>query len=101
MTVTGSWFDIDYLAFAKGKDASIEDVPTGIVGKAMLNVVSTSKFDVFDLSGKKIASFTARNMTEAAKLWRDGSVKGAEKARGVCLIRNSANGMISKVRVIR
>ena len=101
MTVTGSWFDIDYLAFAKGKDASIEDVPTGIVGKAKLNVASTSKFDVFDLNGKKIASFTARNMAEAAKLWRDGSVKGSEKARGVCLIRNSANGLVSKVRVTR
>jgi hypothetical protein len=37
-------------------------------------------------------------MAEASKLWRDGSIKGAEKASGICLIRNRANGMIAKVR---
>ena len=63
-----------------------------------LNVAKVAHFDVFDLSGKKIASFTARNMAEAAKMWQNGSVKGSEKAQGISLIRNRAIGMISKVR---
>jgi hypothetical protein len=37
-------------------------------------------------------------MAEASKLWRDGSVKGAEKARGVNLIRNRSNGAVARVR---
>ena len=61
----------------------------------------TADFDVFDLSGKKVASFKAHNLAEASKLWRDGSVKGCEKVRGLSLIRNRANGAVAKVRAIR
>ena len=99
-TVTGDWMDIDYINFVKGKDAE-DTEPMTISSKVKLATEATSSFDVFDLSGKKIAHFTARNMDEASRLWRDGSVKGSEKARGVSLIRNSENGMISKVRVTR
>ena len=101
MTITSSWFDIDYLAFAKGKDASIEDLVDALPQNVKLEVNALVTFNVFDLNGKKIASFKARNMAEAAKLWRDGSVKGSEKASGMNLIRNTANGMISKVRIAR
>ena len=99
-TVTGDWMDIDYINFVKGKDAE-DTEPMAIAGKVKLATATTTNFDVFDLSGKKIARFTARNMEEASRLWRDGSVKGSEKARGVSLIRNCENGMISKVRVTR
>ncbi len=74
---------------------------TGIHQDAKLNVSSVSTYDVFDLSGKKIASFKARNMIEASKMWRDGSVKGSEKAHGVNLIRNRTTGMVSKVRTAK
>ena len=99
LTVTGDWFDIDYLAFAKGKNVEDPGELTFVAnGKAKLNVPTVAQFDVFDLSGKKLASFKALNMAEASKLWRDGSVKGAEKARGVSLIRNRSNGAVARVR---
>ena len=82
---------------------SIGDVKsTAIKGQGVkLDVASAAKFDVFDLSGKKIATFSARTMAEAKKLWQKGAVKGAEKANGVSLIRNRSNGMVAKVRVTR
>ena len=95
--VTGDWFDIDYISFAPGKDAD----PTAVHPGLKLATSTTANYDVFDLSGKKIASFTARSMAEASRLWRDGSVKGSEKARGVSLIRNRTNGAVAKVRVAR
>ena len=94
--VTGDWFDIDYLNFVAGKDAPEE---TTALGKVKFASTTTAHFDVFDLSGKKIASFTARNMTEAKSLWQKGAVQGSEKAHGICLIRNRTNGKIAKVRV--
>ena len=54
---------------------------------------------MFDLTGKKVASFTARNMLEAKKLWRENSQ--AKIVQGICLIRNRSNGMIAKVRTTR
>ena len=95
--VTGDWFDIDYISFAPGKDAD----PTAVHPGLKLATSTTANYDVFDLSGKKIANFTARSMAEASRLWRDGSVKGSEKARGVSLIRNRTNGAVAKVRVAR
>ena len=80
---------------------SIGEVTTGINQGVKLNASKVSQYDVFDLSGKKIASFTARNMAEASKMWRDGSVKGSEKARGVSLIRNRTTGMVSKIRTAK
>lgn len=102
-TVTGDWMDIDYINFVAGKDADDTDpIGTDAIGQgAKFNVAASASFDVFNLKGAKIASFTARNMAEASKLWRDGSIKGAEKASGICLIRNRANGMIAKVRAAR
>jgi hypothetical protein len=103
LTVVGSWFDIDYFNIEKGKDAadSNPDGTMAISSKVKLNTTMVSKYDVFSLDGKKVASFVAHNMDEASKLWKSGSVKGAEKATGVCLIRNRSNGMITKVRAAR
>ena len=102
-TVTGDWMDIDYINFVAGKDAADSDPlkgTTAIKGVKFANA-STASFDVFDLSGKKIARFSARNMAEAKKLWQSGAIKGAEKANGVSLIRNCSNGMVAKVRVTK
>jgi hypothetical protein len=99
-TVTGDWMDVDYINFVAGKDAE-DTEPMFINNKVKLATEATSSFDVFDLSGKKIAHFTARNMDEASRLWQSGSIKGSEKVHGLSLIRNCKNGMVSKVRVIR
>jgi hypothetical protein len=34
-------------------------------------------------------------------MWRDGSVKGSEKARGVNLLRNRSSGMVTKIRAAK
>ena len=93
-TVTGDWMDIDYIQFASGKDADV----TKILGNVKL-ASRVSNFDVFDLSGKKLASFTANGMVEATKLWREMALM--QKVQGVSLIRNRANGMVMKVRSTR
>ncbi len=99
MTVTGDWFDIDYINFVEGKDAP--ETTTGLAGNVKLNAAKVATFDVFDLTGKKVASFTARNMAEASKLWQSGSIQGSEKAQGISLIRNRANGAMAKVRTTK
>ena len=105
MTVAKQYFDVDYFIFAKGKDAEEPDLgddgSVAIRGQVKLNAVSTSIFDVFDLCGKKIASFKASGMAEAAKLWREGSVKGSGVANGISLIRDRSNGMTTRVKSVR
>ena len=100
-TVTGDWFDIDYLNFVKGKDAKDPDsVGTDKVNRfARMDLASEATFDVFDLTGKKVASFTARSMLEAKKLWRENAE--SKKVQGFSLIRNRANGAVARVRSIR
>ena len=98
-TVTGDWMDIDYIQFATGKDAKDPDDQSGIRPAFRMNVNSAATFDVFDLTGKKVSSFTARNMAEAKKLWLEGAQ--ARKTQGMCMIRNRTTGAIAKVRTTR
>ena len=100
-TVTGNWMDIDYIQFASGKDAKDPDEggDVGIRSSVRMNANSATTFDVFDLSGKKVASFTARGMAEATKLWRESAQ--SQKVQGFSLIRNRSNGMVAKIRNTR
>ena len=98
--ITGDWFDIDYMTFAAGKDAKDPDEETiAIKGFRVLGADAVANFDVFDLSGKKVSSFTARNIHEAKKLWRDNPQ--SRNVQGVCIIRNRHNGATAKVRTTR
>jgi hypothetical protein len=101
MAVTSSWFDVDFFAFVKGKDATPGDIVEALPKTIKLGSSSPATYDVFNLKGKKIASFTAHSISEAKVLWNSGTVKGYEKASGMCLIRNRSNGITAKVRVIR
>ena len=103
-TVTGDWFDIDYMNFAKGKDAKDPEESSGdstiAIHKGIrMDVASVATFDVFDLTGKKVASFTARSMLEAKKLWRENAQ--AKNVQGFSLIRNRSNGAVARVRSVR
>jgi len=99
-TVTGDWMDIDYIQFVAGKDAKDPDDETIALHKGFrLETTSLKSFDVFDLTGKKVASFTAHNMAEAKSLWRESAQ--AKNVQGMNLIRNRANGMVAKVRMTR
>ena len=103
-TVTGDWFDIDYMNFVKGKDAKDPEESSGdstiAIHKGIrMDVASAATFDVFDLTGKKVASFTARSMLEAKKLWRENAQ--AKSVQGFSLIRNRSNGAVARVRSVR
>ena len=93
--------DIDYIQFAAGKDAKDPDEGSEVAirQKIRMNAIAAATYDVFDLTGKKMASFTARNMNEAKSLLRDGT--HAKSVQGVCLIRNRSTGMMAKVRTTR
>ena len=64
MTVTGSWFDIDYLNFAKGKDAKDpDDSPISIADVRMHMPTEAENYRVFDVNGMYVGQFEA--MTKA------------------------------------
>ena len=63
------------------------------------NGANAAHFEVFDLKGNRIASFSAKNMAEAVQLWKNGNVKGDVRVSGINIIRNRANGMVTKVRI--
>ena len=82
------------------KDGKNGEAPEALFGNHMsLNYATSASFDVFDLKGNRIATFSAKNMAEAVQLWKSGNVKGDVRATGINLIRNRANGMVTKVRV--
>ena len=91
------------LNFVAGKDAEdSEPMGTRVVSADVkLGVPTVTKFDVFSLNGQKIASFVAHSLAEASKIWQSGSVKGALKTEGVCLIRSRSTGTVAKVRALR
>ena len=100
LTVTGDWFDIDYIQFAEGKDAKDpDDSLVALRPMARMNATSAGVFDVFNLNGKKVASFTARSMDDAKNIWRENAL--SKKVQGICLIRDRSNGIIAKVRTTR
>jgi len=67
MTVTASWFDVDYFTFVKGKDATDPDEPPSFVKPAFVShaTETESNFAVVDLQGRVIFSMQAKNMNEA------------------------------------
>ena len=76
-----------------------DDKTIGIKGFRVLGADAVANFDVFDLTGKKVSSFTARNIHEAKKLWRENPQ--SRNVQGVCIIRNRYNGAVAKVRTTR
>ena len=99
-TVTGDWMDIDYIQFAKGKDAKDPDEggEVGIRQMVRMNAIAAATYDVFDLTGKKVSSFTAHSMDEAKNMLHGGAQANVQ---GVCIIRNRGTGMMAKVRMTR
>ena len=77
-----------------------KNAPAAISGNHLnFNGATVGNFEVYDLKGNKIASFSAKNMAEAVHLWKNGNVKGDVRASGINIIRNRTNGMVTKVRV--
>jgi len=88
------------MQFAAGKNATDPGEGTiSLQNGLQLGANSVATFDVFDLNGKKITSFTARHIHEAKKLWRDNAM--SKSVQGVCIIRNRHNGAVARVRTTR
>ena len=89
MTVTGSWFDIDYFTFVKGKDATDPEAyktqePESFTALKLVNNAETTFF-LFDLQGKQVARFNAHGMDSAIHMVQEGM---RNLRQGVYLLRH-------------
>ena len=69
MTVTGSWFDIDYFNFAKGKDAADPDDKTiGLRGVDFRMPTEAENYSVFDVNGVLVGKFQATTKADVQRM---------------------------------
>lgn len=97
MTVTGSWFDIDYFTFVKGKDATDPEAyktqnPESFTALKMASNTETTFF-LFDLQGKQVARFNARGMDSAIRMVQEGM---GNLRQGVYLLRHKGPAVIQQ-----
>lgn len=99
LAITGSYVNIDWFMLqAYDAEGSVVKEVMAIAGKDLhLDAPTSATYDVFDLRGKKLATFTAKNMSEAIQLWKNGSIRGNKKSTEINLIRSRANGRVAKV----
>ena len=77
-TVTGDWMDIDYINFAKGKDAD-DNFPIGTVSlgnRAALKAMQYTTYRVFDLNGTMLGKVDLSNASVSDALKAAGFNKG-------------------------
>ena len=118
MTVTGSWFDVDYFTFVKGKDATdpepivTEDPGTDepgdnpgtgdttmVIGqKVQYDPNARQDYFVFDMHGVNMGILSAYGFESAAQILQTSN---DVKSSGVYMLRNRATGAMQKVRVVR
>lgn len=101
LTVTGAWFDIDYLNFEAGENAKdpyeIEKTdPAAIAGKVQMGVNVRADYDVFDMQGAFMGRLTAYGMEQAVQTVKSSNFL---KAKGVYYVRAKATGMVQTVTV--
>lgn len=92
MTVTGSWFDVDYFTFVKGKDATDPEAyktqnPESITALKLINNTETT-FYLFDMQGKQVTRFNARGIDSAIRMVQEGM---GNLRQGVYLLRNKGS----------
>ena len=97
MTVTGSWFDIDYFTFVKGKDATDPEAyktqePESFTALKLVNNAETTFF-LFDLQGKQVARFNAHGMDSAIRIVQEGM---GNLRQGVYLLRHKGPAAIQQ-----
>ena len=90
MTVTGSWFDIDYLYFAKGKDVASIDEGQGTQPIRVLDLqvnAAPATYGVFDLTGACVGRLKALGAGDALRKAREMVGKD-----GVYLVKSLKGG---------
>ena len=97
MTVTGSWFDIDYFNFAKGKDAKDPDDETNALrGSAFRMMTGVEHYSVFDLNGVLVGKFEAVGAADVARLTKNVARRG-----GVYLVKSLRGGKTYRISVTK
>jgi len=106
--VTGSWFDVDYFTFVKGKDATdpepitkdqpVDPSTTSIVQNLEYDPNSRQDYFVFDVHGVNMGILSAYGFNEAAQILKNTS---DIKASGVYFLRNRRTGKMRSVRVTK
>ena len=97
MTVTGSWFDIDYFSFVKGKDAKEPgDTSTAIVGTRLHMANAVETFGVYDVNGMLVGKFEAMGAADVARLTKNVARRG-----GVYLVKSLRGGKTYRISVTK
>ena len=96
-TVVGSWLDIDYFTFVKGKDATDpEPIGTeGIAAAVRYDVQAEQLYRVYGLNGSFVGTVFAASASEA-----QSKVRSMVSEKGVYLIR-AKNGMVRRFMVTK
>ena len=84
MTVTGSWFDIDYFNFAKGKDAADPDDKTiGLHGADLRMPTEAENYSVFDVNGVLVGKFEATTKADVLRM-----TKSTVRQNGIYFVKS-------------
>ncbi|MBO4828654.1 MAG: carbohydrate-binding protein [Fibrobacter sp.] len=84
MTVTGSWFDIDYFNFAKGKNAADPDESTiGLRGADFRMPTEAENYSVFDVNGVLVGKFEAVTKADVQRM-----TKSVARQNGVYFVKS-------------
>ena len=84
MTVTGSWFDIDYFNFAKGKDAADPDDKTiGLRGANFRLPTEAENYSVFDVNGVLVGKFQATTKADVQRM-----TKSVVRQNGIYFVKS-------------
>ena len=84
MTVTGSWFDIDYFNFAKGKDAADPDDKTiGLRGGNFRMPTEAENYSVFDVNGVLVGKFLATTKADVQRM-----TKSVVRQNGIYFVKS-------------
>ena len=79
----GDWFDIDYITFVKGKDATDpEPIGTDLVSPTKLLQTSADSYKVYDISGKNLGYVKLDGMKAEQALKAAGYNKGIYMLKG-------------------
>jgi hypothetical protein len=95
LEITNDWIDIDYVEFKAAKN----DEPPSKIGAIHLNMTEAeSNFNLFDMHGKRVASFTAAGMDAAVKMVKAGAV--ADLKQGIYYVRTKGHQGAVKQKVV-
>ena len=97
MTVTGSWFDIDYFNFAKGKDAADPDDKTiGLRGANFRLPTEAENYSVFDVNGVLVGKFMATTKADVQRM-----TKSVVRQKGIYFVKSLKSGNAYRISVTK